>query len=110
MGSSIADLKESIGIIVNSCEFGFLYKDIFSVIESYREERIPILGGDIYRKKNSNYIPTYDNWFFDKRYTKNDYLTESINHAVEYLRKISHYEDDVIVIVPNWLLYLVNVW
>lgn len=101
MNITLKDLKKSIGIWINDDEIGFLYKDVFSVLELYRKEKIPVMGGDVYQKKNNCYKPSYANWYFNKNETKEDYLEESIQFAMEYLKKNSFGEEDVFVIVPN---------
>lgn len=100
MDEDLKTIKHKKGIKLSDSEIGFFYADIFSVIELYKEKRIPIMGGDIYRKTNNAYKPTYDNWYFNKSETLNDYVEESVQYAIEFLKKIST-EKDIIVLTPN---------
>ncbi len=101
--SSIIELKEKFGVTVLSGEIGFKFEDVFNVIDLYEKEKIPILGGDVYKKVKNKFLPAYDNWCIDKEIymTDKEYLEKSILETRIYIQNYSKKENIVFVLVPN---------
>lgn len=99
MISSIAVEKKIHGININDFEIGFMYPKILDVVELYKKNNIPILGGDVYIKKDEVYHSTYDNWYVNKE--EKDYLNISIEHTLNYINSYKNKENVVFVLVPN---------
>ena len=71
-------------------EIAFSRKDALELLSSIKNEKLAILGGDVYVKMNGIIKPTYDNWYLNRdNQTWNVYVDESINKAQDY---ISHYD------------------
>ena len=62
--------------------FAFPMREVDSILELYKTNRVLILGGDIYIKTScKNFAPFYANWFYEG----ND-IEDSIIKAKDYLR------------------------
>lgn len=101
MNNSFLHLKENYGVVVNGSEVGFPPTKIFDVINWYRENRLAIYGGDVYMKQGGRYVPSYDNWYFNKEDAKKDYLNESIDCAENYIKNYPMKDDILFVLIPN---------
>ncbi|ENX0011062.1 hypothetical protein F9T62_002087 [Neisseria gonorrhoeae] len=53
------------------------------ILNLFINERILVLGGDIYIKKDNYFYQTYDNWYYE-----GSNLFNSINKAMHYLSQI----------------------
>jgi hypothetical protein len=103
MEKTLEEIKKEKGIIINQSEIGFLYTDIFQVIELYKLLCIPILGGDVYILRNGKYYTTYDNWFVNriKNEDLNSYLLRSVQKTRKYIENYMNKEAVCFVLVPN---------
>jgi len=53
---------ESIGVN----EVAWEYEMALSVVDFLKDNRMPILGGDVYKRIAGEVVPTYDNWFVNR--------------------------------------------
>lgn len=62
--------------------FAFPMREVDSILELYKTNRVLVLGGDIYIKNSSeDFAPFYGNWFYE-----GDNVEDSIIEAKDYLR------------------------
>ncbi|WP_182407611.1 Imm40 family immunity protein [Psychrobacter sp. GP33] len=62
--------------------FAFPMREVDSILELYKTNRVLILGGDIYIKNLSeNFVPFYENWFYE-----GNNVEDSIIKAQDYIR------------------------
>lgn len=69
-------LRECIGVY----EIGWKYSDIMEVLIIIKENKMIVLGGDVYELNNNEITITYDNWSF----SGNDFI-KSFEKAIEYI-------------------------
>lgn len=112
MADFLTDAKKHFGFLTESKETGFFYPYILEVIKWYEKKEIPILGGDVYIRRDKKYSPTgdwrdvtyvpdYANWCFEFKDIKNSYLKESIAAARAYISNYPDKENALFVLVPN---------
>ena len=101
MKNSFLHLKETYGVVVNNNEVGFPLTKVLDIIDWYKENGLPIYGGDVYLKQGDRYIPSYDNWYFNKEDAKTDYLVESIECAKNYVKNYPIENGVLFVLIPN---------
>jgi|AGTN01.1.fsa_nt_gi hypothetical protein len=63
----------------------------FEFIKILKEEKIAILGGDVYFKDKGDIYYTYDNWYIQRKDNESydSYLQRSINVSLEYIKSYS---------------------
>ncbi len=69
-------------------EIAWKKKEILLIIQLLQENKIPILGGDVYSIKGGKVILTYDNWFTINDNSVN-FISNSFDNAILY---ITNYE------------------
>ena len=67
----------------------FLPDDALRMVNILREEVTPILGGDVYVKKNSptRVYPTDDGWYYERKSNEliKEYTDNSCDVAIKYI-------------------------
>lgn len=101
MRKSIIYLKDKFGVCVNNSEIGFKIPEIYEVLEWYRENNIPIYGGDVYLNNGDKYISSDDNWYFLEKNTSYNFLEESIEYSLNYINNYPDKNNALFVLVPN---------
>ena len=75
--------------VLGISEIAWKRKEIFLIIQLLQENKIPVLGGDVYSIKGGKIMLTYDSWF-----TNNDngfdFISKSLDNAILY---IANYEN-----------------
>lgn len=75
--------------VLGISEIAWKRKEIFLIIQLLQENKIPVLGGDVYSIKGEKIMLTYDSWF-----TNNDngldFISKSLDNAILY---IANYEN-----------------
>ena len=99
MLNNIVIEKKLYGIRINDFEVGFTFPKILEIVELYKKSNIPILGGDVYLKKDDNYHPTYDNWYINRE--EKDFNNISIERTLKYINSYKNKENVVFVLIPN---------
>jgi hypothetical protein len=63
--------------------------DALAAIEFLRSDMIPILGGDVYLRRDAKIEPAYANWHSDRedRESNEEYLTRSWASTEAYIRR-----------------------
>ncbi len=74
-----------------SDEIGLKVNDALKGIELLKNERVPILGGDILSDETGELAYTYENWYCDQNPDENqfDYVDRSYEYAMNYLSNIA---------------------
>jgi hypothetical protein len=88
------DLRKLLGFDLNNpdtvvCK-GLVKQEAIEAIEYFQQEKIAILGGDVYCiDKNGKIELTYDNWYCDKMQGENytEYCERSAKTAKDYIDK-----------------------
>lgn len=62
-------------------------REALRMINCFKEQGIPVLGGDVFLLKGNTPILTYDNWYCDKNPQESDqeYVFRSCRKAYEYV-------------------------
>ena len=84
-------------------DVGLRLQDALTAVELAREERVPILGGDIYALEGGRMRPAHRNWHTDplEGESEMDFARRSWVRSEEFLREFpwSEYADAVVAIV-----------
>ena len=99
MMNSIVIEKKIHGICINDSEVGFAFPKILEIVELYRKNNIPILGGDVYLQIDETYHPTYNNWYTNS--DEKDFINISIKRTLDYINSYKNKENVVFVLIPN---------
>ncbi len=89
IGEKINDAISLSAIGIN--EYAWDYNSIVDIIPILRENRLPILGGDVFIIKNGIIKPTCDSWYY-KILTDCDF-EKSYIRTIEYINLFEEKED-----------------
>lgn len=70
-------------------EYAWALEDIKNIICIFEKEKIPILGGDVYKIVNGTISRTYDSWYLNREDESYSYI-KSYEKTISY---ISGYEN-----------------
>ena len=68
-------------------EFAWNYEEVKKVILYISNYRYAILGGDVWKKENTDFELTYDNWYinYDNSVSWEEYIEKSKTKALNYI-------------------------
>lgn len=85
--------------------WGLTKENCLKAINKLRELSIPILGGDVMKLENKQWVYTYDNWYCDKlpNESNENFASRSNQLASDYVKNYSSQKDIKIlfVLVPE---------
>ncbi|MCB1067109.1 MAG: hypothetical protein KDK56_02880 [Simkania sp.] len=82
-------------------ELAWTKENAINLINSILNDKIAILGGDVYLLASGNIEPLYDNWYCEKVSfeTQNEYFLRSKLEALQYIKNYPVKNDEKIIFV-----------
>ena len=73
--------------------YAFPYQEALKIVQTCKLLAIPILGGDVYRMKNSTIEYSDDNWYYNRTPDESyyDYVQNSCNKSESYIRTFKNH-------------------
>lgn len=73
--------------------YAFPYQEALKIVQICKLLAIPILGGDVYRMKNSTIEYSDDNWYYNRTPDEPyyDYVQNSCNKSESYIRTFKNH-------------------
>ncbi len=81
-------------------EMAWKIDEIKKIIELLRKEKVPVLGGDVYKIVDDKIESTYDSWFLNNN-GQFDFIEKSLDKSISYIEEyeLINYGKNIYVLV-----------